>query len=359
MNILAINPGSTSTKVAVFTDGEMLFSENITYSEDSFQDAAAVMDQLEIRHDDIEKILQEHYPNMRFDAVVGRGGPVGPVPPGGYVVDDEFIEVVTHRPVLQHASILGGPLAREVSRAAGTAECLALIYDPVTIDEMSDVARITGVPGVLRQSIGHHLNMRAVARRVAEKLGKPYDEARMVVLHIGGGSSACAISGGHVVDLISDDEVQFSAERSGGLPVKELLRLVKNMSIDEANIQLRQRSGLAGLLGTTDLREVEKRMADGDEYAALVFDAMALQISKAIAALAVSLDGKVDALAITGGMAHSDQLVSAVQKRTAHIAQLIPYPGEFEMVALEQGARRILSGSEPAQRVGDFLSPSS
>lgn len=355
MNILVINPGSTSTKLAVYRDADELISETVTYPENAFADSSSIMDQLDRRRTDIETFLRERCPSMTFDAIVGRGGLVGPVAPGGYIVDDEFLDVITHRPVLQHASNLGGPLAKELSQTVGTDTCLALIYDPVTVDEMSDVARITGVPNVYRRSIGHHLNMRAVARRVAEKIGKSYGDARMVILHMGGGSSACAISGGEVVDWISDDELQFSAERSGGLPVKEILALVRNESVDEANIRLRRHSGLAGLLGTTDLREVERRIDDGDSHATIVFDALALQIAKAFAALGVSLNSQVDAFALTGGMAHSERLVDAVKKRIEGIAPLIAYPGEFEMIALAKGARRILSGTERAQHVGEYL----
>lgn len=354
--ILAINPGSTSTKISVVIDGEEVLSENITYTESDFADCARIADQITRRKADIEALLAERLPETRFAAVVGRGGLPGPVPAGGYLVDDTFMKIITEHPVLEHASNLGGPLAKELAASAGIDGCASLIYDPVTIDEISDVARITGVPGIERKSIAHHLNMRAVARRAADFAHLPYEKANVIVVHMGGGSSACAIKEGRVIDVISDDEVMFSAERSGGVPVKELTTLMKTMSVEEIVTKVRRHSGLAGHLGTTDLREVEARMADGDSHAQLIFDALALQIGKAFAALAASLKGAVDVIAITGGMAHSEPLVKAVAAHAEFIAPLFAYPGECEMTALAEGARRILAGTESAHHIGEYLS---
>lgn len=355
MKVLVVNPGSTTTKVAIYHDETLAFSHEISYSMADLAPYPTVMDQRERREADVRELLASQHLAADFDAVVGRGGLVGPVRPGGYFVDEGFCDVITHRPLLEHASNLGGPLAARLASSFGKPGCLALVYDPVTIDEMDDVCRITGVPGIERMSIGHHLNMRAVARKLAAQLGQPYQQLRVIVAHLGGGSSVSAIAGGQVVDLVSDDEIQFSAERSGGIPVKEVLKLAQLTAPAQLKRDLRQHAGLAGLLGTTDLQKVDVRIADGDRWAMLVHDALALQIAKTIATLAVSLSGRLDAIALTGGMAHSQRLVAAITARAGWIGPISCFPGEFEMEALAYGALRILAGSEQAQRVTDCL----
>lgn len=354
MHILAINPGATSTKIAAFDDGVELFHDELDYPADHFAPSDSVFSQFDERVADVEHCLEQRNLDFKFDAVVGRGGLIGPVGPGAYAVDDAFEDRVRNRPTLQHASNLGGPMARAIARRFGTQQCPALIYDPVTVDEMSDVARITGIAGVQRESVGHHLNMRAVAIDLAQKLGLGYPKASIIVLHMGGGSSASAHQNGVVVDFISDDEMQFSAERSGGLALKTVTRMIKETSVDQFNRKVRTESGLRSHVGTTDMRVLEKRIADGDEYAALVLEALALQIGKAMASLAVTLNGHVDALILTGGMAHSASLCQKVGQRTAFIAPLYPYPGESEMPALAGGARRVLSGQEPLHRLDEY-----
>lgn len=353
--ILAINPGSTSTKIAVFDDEREIFRHEITYRGADFAGMDRITDQLPRREADIEAALAGTFGPGSFDAVVGRGGLVGPVGPGGYEVDDDFLDVITNRPVLEHASNLGGPLAKALVTKFGVPGAHAYIYDPVTVDEMSDAARITGVAGIERKSIGHHLNMRAVARKLADAIDSPYEEASEIIVHLGGGSTACAISSGRMVDFVSDDEIMFSAERSGGVPIKELIALAGSMQLAELKSAVRSGGGLAGLLGTTDLREIESRIGAGDERAALVFEALALGIAKTIAALAASLKGEVDAIALTGGMARSELLLAAVRERAGWIAPIHAFGGEFEMEALALGARRIVLGEERAHHVRDYL----
>lgn len=353
--ILVINPGSTSTKIAVFNDASEVFRHELTYSREDFAGAASIMDQLERREADIEAALANDFPAGSFDAGVGRGGLVGPVAPGGYQVDEAFLDIIANRPVLEHASNLGGPLAAALAARLGADGAPALIYDPVTVDEMSDVCRITGIPGIERKSIGHHLNMRAVARKLADAIGTPYESARTVIVHLGGGSTACAIDGGAMLDFVSDDEIMFSAERSGGVPLKEFVALAQTVPAGELKSVVRGSAGLAGLLGTTDLREIEARIKDGDDKAALIFDALALQIGKTIATLATSLSGRIDAIALTGGMARSTDLVAAIKQRVEWIAPIHAFGGEFEMEALALGALRIIRGEEDAQLVTDYL----
>lgn len=354
MKILAINPGATSTKVAAFEDETELFRDSLDYSAEHFGHCTTVFEQFDERAADINKLLQARNLDYKFDAVVGRGGLIGPVRPGAYIVDDAFDDVVRNRPTLDHASNLGGPLARAVAATFGVPDAPALIYDPVTVDEMDDVARLTGIAGVERKSIGHHLNMRAVAIDLAHKLGKGYANADIIVVHLGGGSSASAHRHGVVVDFISDDEVQFSAERSGGIPLKEITGMLSRMTVAEFNHTIRAEAGLKSHVGTTDMRVLEAQIESGDEHAMLVLDALALQVSKAIGSLAVAMYGHVDGIILTGGMAYSTLLCGKVAERTAFIAPLHPYPGESEMAALAGGARRVLLGEEPVHSMDEL-----
>lgn len=353
MKILAINPGATSTKLAAFDDDRELFRDSLDYPSGHFGSFQTVFEQFAERAADIERLLQERHLDYRFDAVVGRGGLIGPVRPGAYLVDDAFEDVVRNRPTLDHASNLGGPLARAVAAKFGVPGCPALIYDPVTVDEMDDVARLTGIAGIERKSIGHHLNMRAVAIDLADKLGKGYAESDLIVVHLGGGSSASAHRHGTVVDFISDDEVQFSAERSGGIPLKEIVGMLKRMTVAEFNHTIRAEAGLKSHVGTTDMRVLEQQIDAGDAHAVLVLDALALQVAKAIGCLAVSMYGHVDGIILTGGMAYSKLLCEKVAERTAFIAPLHPYPGEAEMEALAGGARRVLLGLERVHQMSE------
>lgn len=355
MHILAINPGATSTKIAGFEDATEVFRDELNYAADHFAPSNTVFSQFDERVADVSAALEGRNLGYQFDAVVGRGGLIGPVGPGAYAVDDAFEDRVRNHPTLEHASNLGGPMARAIAQRFGTRNCSALIYDPVTVDELSDVARITGIAGVQRESVGHHLNMRAVAIDLAQKLGLGYSKASIIVVHMGGGSSASAHHNSVVVDFISDDEVQFSAERSGGLALKTVTRMIKESSVEQFTRTIRSEAGLRSHIGTTDMRVLEQRIADGDQYASLVLDALALQIGKAMASLAVTLNGQVDALILTGGMAHSRLLCQKVAQRTAFIAPLYPYPGEAEMSALAGGALRVLSGQESLHRLDEYI----
>ena len=351
--ILAVNPGTTITQIGIFENQVEVDRFNITYDEHDFAGMDCVFDQLDRRVRDLHEALAARHLSDRFDAVIGRGGMVGPVQAGAYFVDDDLVSVLENHPVLEHVSSLGGPIACSIAAEFGVPGCPAFIYDPVTVDSMAPAARITGVKGLERRSIAHHLNMRAVAIRHAQAMDRCYDELGLVVVHLGGGASASAHRYGTIVDVVSDDEIMFSAQRSGGVPIKEITNLLKTMTPLEMNRLVRKRGGLISLLCTDALREVGRRVAEGDQWADLVLDALALQVGKCMASLAVSLGGHIDALIVTGGMAHDKDLCERIRHCVAWLAPLSVYPGERELEALAAGAHRVLVGEEVAHRLSD------
>ncbi|MDN6731643.1 MAG: butyrate kinase, partial [Atopostipes suicloacalis] len=327
--------------------GEENWTEEIKYKNEKIKKYDQLFDELDFRTGDIIQILKERKVQA-LDAIVSRGGLIGPVKSGAYVVDKPLLEKLEFDPVLEHASNLGAKIAYELLESYGKKDAQAYIYDPVTVDEMIDIARITGVKEIERKSIGHHLNMRAVAIRVAEDHDSNYNDENIVVAHLGGGSTASAHQQGQIVDFVSDDEIMFSAERSGGVPLKELLPLMKEYSVDELSKKLRKESGLQSLLGTKDLMTIERRIESGDDYAEKVISAMALQIAKTIATLSTTLKGEVDYICLTGGMAHSNLLYHQVESFIQYIAPVKRYPGEFELLALAKGGERVLKREEKA-----------
>ncbi|MBJ8349100.1 butyrate kinase [Streptococcus zalophi] len=345
--IIAINPGATSTKIALYQDNHLLWKEDILYTPEDLESYSKVFDQFERRLKDIENVLVKHQVD-KIDVAVGRGGLIGPVKPGAILVTDELINHLEYHPLLEHPSNLGAKLAKFIMADYGN-DKPAYVYDPVTVDSMRDVSRLTGIKGIERTSTGHHLNMRAVARKISEDLGKPYEELNIVIAHLGGGSTASAHEKGEIVDFVSDDEIMFSAERSGGMPLKAIIGKIKEMGIDDFNYLARKKAGLQSHCKTADLREVEKRMAQGDKEASLVFDALALGIAKTLATLAVSINGPIDMVSMTGGMAYSKALCEAVRKRVAFIGPFKVYPGEFELEALALGGLRVSNQEENYQ----------
>ncbi|QGM79985.1 butyrate kinase [Otariodibacter oris] len=346
-NIIAINPGATSTKIAFYQDNKLVWKEDILYESEALDKFDKVFDQFDMRLKDIEEYLSKHGID-KIDVVVGRGGLIGPVKPGAILVTDELINHLQFNPVVEHPSNIGAKLAKSLMDKYGNGGP-AYVYDPVTVDSMRDVSRITGIKGIERTSTGHHLNMRAVARKVAEDLGKPYNEINLVIAHLGGGSTASAHEKGEIVDFVSDDEIMFSAERSGGMPLKSIVKKIKEMGIDDFNHLARKKAGLQSLCQTADLRVVEKRIEEGNKEAALAFDAMALGIAKTLAALATSVNGPIDMVCMTGGMAHSKALCEAVSKRVSFIGPFKAYPGEFELEALALGGLRVANKEESYQ----------
>lgn len=348
MKVLALNPGSTSTKVALFEDGREIWNETQRYDTDVLKEFGSIPDQMEFRLAEIEKSLAAHDTSPAdLSAVVGRGGLLKPIESGTYEVNDAMLADLRTCRWGAHASNLGALLALRLAEAGGGR---AFIVDPVVVDEMDPLARYSGLPEIGRRSIFHALNQKAVARRAAAELEKPYEECRMIVAHMGGGISVGAHDRGRVVDVNNalDGDGPFSPERAGSLPAGGLVRLAFSGKYDLPRMQkmLTGQGGLVAHLGTNDLREVQRRKSQGDERAALVFKALAYQISKEIGACAAVLEGEVDVIVLTGGLAHSEEFTPLIRDRISFIAPVIVYPGEDEMKALADGAYRILSGEE-------------
>ena len=344
--ILAINPGSTSTKIALYEETKELFKRNIEHSNEEIAKYKNIADQYEMRNDAIMNLLKE----MNFDvkelsAVVGRGGILPPVKSGAYRVNESMVERLAKNPVIEHASNLGAIIANEISKPLNIP---AFIYDSVAVDELNDIARISGMADIKRESFSHALNMRAVSIKVAEKLDKAYEDSNFVVAHLGGGISISVHNKGKMVDIISDEEGPFSPERAGRVPCK---RLIEMCYLNDKNVmkkKLRGEGGLVSYLGTNSALEVEKRIENGDEEAKLVYEAMAYQVAKGIGELATVVDGDVDAVIITGGIAYSKMMTEWITKRVKFIAPVEIVPGENELEALAFGTLRVLKGEEKA-----------
>ncbi len=281
----------------------------------------------------------------QFDAVVGRGGSLPPVEAGAFLVNDDMVDWLVNKTDVHHASNLGALLA-EGFKEKSKDECIAMIYDPITVDQYHDLSRISGLKGVNRRSIGHMLNMRAIAMKTASDLGRDYEDMNLIVAHLGSGSTISAHQKGRMIDLSLDDEGPFSVERTGSLSLKEFIPLCYTMSLEEMTAWTRKKGGMISYLDTNSGLEVEERIVAGDDEARLVFEAMGYQVAKGIGELATVLKGEVDGIVITGGLAYSDRLVNWITERVSFIAPVSSVPGEFEMEALRNGALRVLSGEE-------------
>jgi butyrate kinase len=352
---LVINPGSTSTKFGVYARDGAELVRTIRHGQ---QDLAGfsgqpMLAQLEYRAHLIEQALAEAgYTVQGFAATVGRGGMLPPLPCGTYLVDEAMVEELRQARLGQHASNLGALLALRFAQAAGVK---AYIVDSVTVDEWQDYARFTGSPLVERTSVGHALNAKAVARRFSREQGRPYPELRLIVAHLGSGITVSAHQGGRMIDSNSIEEGPFGVDRSGGLPVRALIKLCFSGKYTQEQLDRRVfgDGGLFAYLDTRDMIEVERRIDAGDREAARVFEAMVYQIGKEVGAMAVALKGKVDAVLLTGGMAHSNKVVTLLRDALNWIAPIRIYPGEDELQALAEGVFRVLNGEEQAKKFGD------
>ncbi|MBM4465893.1 MAG: butyrate kinase [Chloroflexi bacterium] len=355
--VVTINPGSTSTKVALYEDEHPLFVETIHHSAEEIAAFPRIADQYAFRRDAVLRLLDEHRIGLdSLDAVVGRGGILKPIPSGTYLVNENMLDELRHPQEREHASNLGAIIADEIARRAGIP---AFIVDPVCVDEFDDIARISGLPEIERRSLSHALNLKAAARRAARELGKGYDEVNLVVAHLGGGISVSAHRRGRMVDVNQalDGTGPFAPERAGGLPVGDVLRMAYSIPpyddtyrpYEEMFKKIAGRGGLVAHLGTNDARQVERRIEEGDQHARLIYEAMAYQIAKEIGLMATVLKGAVDAIILTGGLAHSGVLMNWIVERVEWIAPVMIYPGEDEMLAMAQGALRVLRGEEKAQ----------
>ncbi|MBR5377468.1 MAG: butyrate kinase [Lachnospiraceae bacterium] len=347
---LIINPGSTSTKIAVFEDENMLFDKTLRHSTEEISKFDTIFDQKDFRKNIILEFLDEQKFDIKsLDMVVGRGGLVKPIPGGTYRVNDALLADLKVGPQGQHASNLGGVLAREIADEIGKP---SFIVDPVAVDELSDVARLSGIPEIKRTSIFHPLNQKAMARRYAKENGKKYEDVNVIVVHMGGGVSVGAHKNGKVIDVSNalEGDGAFSPERAGGLPVGPLLRMCYSGKYTEKEMykKLVGGGGLNAYLGSNDMVECLKK-AETDKDAALVIAAFTYQIAKDIGARAAALEGKVDAIICTGGIAYNKCIIDDIEKYTGWIAPVIAYPGEDELLALAQGGLRVLNGEEEAK----------
>lgn len=346
--IFVINPGSTSTKVALYEDACQLWQESIVHSDDDLKGFSGVFDQLDFRTDIVLKVLNDHGVNANeLACIIARGGLLPAVPSGAIEVNEKMLDTLQYHPRHQHASNLGAAIAYKMVQPVGIK---AYIYDPVTVDEMIDLVRITGQPGIVRIGQCHNLNMRAIAMRYCRENNRVYTDSTLIVAHLGGGITLSLQHNGRVIDMVSDDEGAFSPERSGALPSYMLAEMIEHENLNAAQTirKLQSKGGLRAHLGTADAREVEARIAAGDERAKLVYDAMALSVARSIAKLAVVVNGAVDQIILTGGIAFSKAFTSAISERVRFIAPVTIMPGEHEMQALAEGALRVLRGEEDA-----------
>lgn len=346
--LLIINPGSTSTKIAIFDNEKPVLEQTLRHSNEELAPFATIIDQYEFRKNVILDTLNTNGINItKLNAVVGRGGLLKPMEGGTYKVNEKMLEDLKAAPMGQHASNLGAIIANEI---ASQLNIPAFIVDPVVVDEMEEVARYSGMPEIKRISIFHALNQKAVARRAASDLGKKYEELNLIVAHMGGGISVGAHRNGRVVDVNNalDGEGPFSPERTGSLPVGGLMKLCYSgkYTLDEMKKKVVGKGGLVAYLGTNDGREVEKMIEAGDKNAELVYEAMAYQVAKEIGASAAVLEGKVDAICLTGGLAYDKRLMGWIKERIEFIGDVRIYPGEDEMIALAEGGLRVLRNEE-------------
>lgn len=346
--ILVLNLGSTSTKVAVYESEIMMVAESVGHGPEELKKFSTIFDQYELRKKSILGVLTKHDISLdEIDCIASRGSNVKPIPGGIYQITPDMIEDMKCGKYGLHANMYGGMVAYDLGKQRNIP---ALTVDPPTMDELCPSARYSGIPQLERQSRFHALNQKATARKIAARLGKGYDEVNLIVAHLGGGISVGAHRQGKVVDVNNalDGDGPFSPERAGSLPAGDLVKLCYSgkYSLDEAMKLVQGGGGLVAYLGTTNGIEIEKRISEGDAVAAEVFEAMSYQIAKEIGACAAVLEGKVDAIALTGSLAYSKRLTDSLTARVSFIAKVHLDPGENEMDALAAGAMRFFQGTE-------------
>jgi len=349
--ILVINPGSTSTKIGVFDQEIPIYETTIRHDYEVIQSFDTIYDQYEYRKKMILETLDYEGINIsKLSAVCGRGGLLRPIEGGTYEVNETMIKDLKEGYSGQHASNLGGILAHEIASGLNIP---AFIVDPVVVDELDPIARVSGFSLIERKSIFHALNQKAVARRIAKQMGKNYEDVRFIVAHMGGGITVGVHKYGRVVDVNNglNGEGPFSPERAGTVPAGDLVDLCFSGDYyrDEIMKKLVGQGGLVGYLGTNDAITVEKMIENGDPKAKLVYDAMAYQVAKEIGAASAVLEGKIDAIILTGGLAYGKEFTDEIIKRVKWIADCMVYPGENELQALAEGALRVLLGEEKAK----------
>ncbi|MFA6128865.1 MAG: butyrate kinase [Bacteroidales bacterium] len=347
IEILVLNPGSTSTKIAVFQNNRPVFQKSIKHSAEELKPFKRVTDQYEFRKEIIQnELIEAGIDITKIAVVVGRGGLVKPIESGVYEVNQAMIDDLKSNMTVEHASNLGGLIAHDL--ASKIPGCRAFIADPIVVDEFNDLARFSGHPNFRRDSIFHALNQKAVARTYAHSMGKKYTDLNLIVAHLGGGISVGAHEKGRVVDVNQalDGEGPFSPERSGTLPVGQLISMCfsNQYTEDEIRKMVVGQGGLVAYLGSSAANVIEERIQHGDQYAKLVYEAMAYQVAKEIGACAVVLKGQVDAILVTGGIAFNELFIQLLTYRIAWISQIRVFPGEDEMRALALNVLMVING---------------
>lgn len=350
MKVLVINPGVTSTKVAVFEEEQELLKKSIVHTAQELEGFDRVIDQADFRQRAVlEAVAEGGFRLEDFDAVCGRGGLYRPIPSGTYAVSDRMMQDVEQAPYGEHPSNLGAYLARRIGDLVGIP---AFFVDPVCVDEMTEVAHVSGFAEFRRLSQFHALNQKSVGRKAARQLGKSYEEARLIVCHLGGGVSVAAHDHGRVVDVFNvKDEGAMGMDRGGGLPVNQLIDYCyAGRSREEVKRTLGRRSGMLSYVGTTDFREICARVVSGDERFTAAYRALVYQLAKDIGAMAAVLHFEVDAIVYTGGMAYEQFFCDDITAYVGRLAPVLRFPGEEEMRALAEGALRVLHGEAQAER---------
>jgi len=350
MKVLVINPGATSTKVAVFEEEQELLKKSIVHTAQELEGFDRVIDQADFRQRAVlEAVAEGGFRLEDFDAVCGRGGLYRPIPSGTYAVSDRVMQDVEQAPYGEHPSNLGAYLARRIGDLVGIP---AFFVDPVCVDEMTEVAHVSGFSEFRRLSQFHALNQKSVGRKAARQLGKSYEEARLIVCHLGGGVSVAAHDHGRVVDVFNvKDEGAMGMDRGGGLPVNQLIDYCyAGCSREEVKRTLGRRSGMLSYVGTTDFREICARVVSGDERFTAAYRALVYQLAKDIGAMAAVLHFEVDAIVYTGGMAYEQFFCDDITAYVGRLAPVLRFPGEEEMRALAEGALRVLHGEAQAER---------
>jgi len=344
--VLTINPGSTSTKIGLFSRNKKLKGESIDHTDDAIANIHSIKKQLPLRLKVIKETIEPWLKNHQLVAVVGRGGLIGPIESGVYEINDDIKDVTINCKYASHASNLGASIADGIATENNVP---GFIVDPVTVDEMIPEARISGVPEIERRSRLHALNINACVRQAGDKLEKETGQLNFIVVHLGGGISIAPILGGRIIDV--NDALlgmgPFSPERAGALPLEGIIRMARSdrfASIKDLFKKLTKESGVKGYLGTSDMREVMQRIENDDEEAKLIYQALLYQVAKEIGAMATTLKGKVDRIIYTGGISYNDQIVDELHSRVRFIADKIVFPGENELESLAQGGFRALDG---------------
>jgi butyrate kinase len=353
MKILAINPGGVTIRLAMYDDAKELWNECITLDEGFIKAHPVINDQFEGRYKAIVDLLNEKKEDLHdVAAIAARGGNILGITAGAYEVTDELLRKLREEANIDHASNIAAALAHRLGNPLGIK---SYIYDAVTADELLDVSRITGLKEIRRRGRAHNLNMRAVAIEASKLLGKEYTDCNILIAHLGSGISFAVHSKGRIVDVISDDEGAFSPERAGFIPPYRLIELITEHNYTKSQIMqvLTRAGGLMSLMGSTDFLALEKSADAGDEWAKLVYDAFALNISKSIGRLAVVVCGALDSITITGSIARSKKLVEKIRERVSFIAPIHVLAGEFEMASLAGGIYRVITGKEIAKKIED------